>query len=443
MRFLQCLLGEGALFQRATFLSPRPIAANKSKIQLNQPVIDTTQSQNRASSSLETALTIRVARTLEEVEEIRGIWSAWETHRDGNIDISLESVWTAEEFIRPHVIVIYRNGQPDAMLPGRLERVRVTPRVGYLKLPGIRARQITFPKGGVLGNASAENSEEFIKSIQEALRVGEADMAMLHQVQTDTDLYSKALGLSGFATRDHQLRPLVRNSMKLSPNVEQIYQALSSGLRADLRKKKRKLAEVFGDGAKIRCVRDSAELGQAMIEMEAVAAKTYQRGLGVGFENSRLTRERLHLYARKGWLRVFLLTVNEKPCAFWMGTVFNGSFCSDYLGFDPAFGKYSPGTVLIAAMIEEFCKEGVAEIDFGVGEGRYKDRFGNHRVMEASVCIFRPSLKGVGLNAAQTSTRFLEGSMRKILESTNLLPTLKKLWRKKLSVDDAEGGVQQ
>jgi hypothetical protein len=63
--------------------------------------------------------------------------------------------------------------------------------------------------------------------------------------------------------------------------------------------------------------------------------------------------------------------------------------------------------------------------------------------MEASVCIFRPSLKGVGLNAAQTSTRFLEGSMRKILESTNLLPTLKKLWRKKLSVDDAEGGVQQ
>jgi hypothetical protein len=409
---------------------------------LNAPAIDTTDSQNCVPSNLDATPTIRVARTLEEVEKIRGIWSAWGTHRDGNIDISLESVWTAPEFIRPHVIVIYRNGRPDAMLPGRLERVRATPRVGYLKLPGIGARQITFPKGGILGNASAENSEEFIKAIQEALRLGEADMAMLHQVQTDTDLYAKALGLSGFATRDHQLRPLVRNSMKLSSNVEQIYQGLSSGLRADLRKKKRKLAEEFGNGARIRCVRGSGELDQAMQEMEAVAAKTYQRGLGVGFENSKLMRERLHLYARKGWLRVFLVTINEKPCAFWMGTVFNGSFCSDYLGFDPAFGKYSPGTVLMAAMIEEFCKEGVKEIDFGVGDGRYKDRFGNHRVMEASVCIFRSSLKGVSLNAVQTGTRFLDGSMRKILESTKLLPTLKKLWRKKLSAGDAEGAAQ-
>jgi hypothetical protein len=404
--------------------------------------IHSSESEDYACSSYEAGLTIHVARTLEEVEEIKGIWSAWETHRDSNIDICLGSVWSAPEFIRPHVIVICRHGRPDAMLLGRVEHVRMTPTVGYLKFPGIAIRQIVFAKGGILGNASAENSKEFIKAIQNALSVGEADVAMLHQARTDTDLYAKALSLPGFATRDYRAKPVQRNSMKLTPNIDQVYQGMSSGLRADVRRKKRKILEEFGDRAKVRCVSDSAELDHVIKQLEEVAAKTYQRGLGVGFKDSKLMRERLQLYARKGWLRIYLFTIDERLCAFWVGTVFNGSFCSDYLGFDPGFGKYSPGTFLLATMIEEFCKEGVTEIDFGIGEGRYKDRFGNHRVTESSVYIFRLSPKGIMLNAILTGTSFIDASMRKILDSTRLLPAFKRLWRKRLSADDAEAPTQ-
>src|SRR5580700_4035265 len=81
---------------------------------------------------------VRVLRSFPEVEQIRDAWSAWKTHRDSDIDVCLQFVWVREEVVRPHVIVIHRNGHPEAMLVGRLERFRTTPKIGYVRLPGIR-----------------------------------------------------------------------------------------------------------------------------------------------------------------------------------------------------------------------------------------------------------------------------------------------------------------
>src|ERR1035437_4668742 len=82
-------------------------------------------------SSSSSAVSVRIARSIGEVEAIREIWTAWKSHRDSDIDFCLEFVWSGEAFIRPHVIVIYRYGRPDAMLVGRLERARMNSKVGY------------------------------------------------------------------------------------------------------------------------------------------------------------------------------------------------------------------------------------------------------------------------------------------------------------------------
>ena len=93
-----------------------------------------------AAPSSAPAIEIRVARTIAEVEAIREIWSAWNFSRDTDLDFCLEFVWSLEGFERPHVIMLYRNGIPDAMLLGRVDRVKMAPRLGYLQLPGMSAR---------------------------------------------------------------------------------------------------------------------------------------------------------------------------------------------------------------------------------------------------------------------------------------------------------------
>ncbi len=384
-------------------------------------------------SSSAPSVSVRIARSIEEVEAIREIWTAWKGHRDSDIDFCLEYVWSHEQFIRPHVIVIYRNERPDAMLVGRLERARMDSKVGYLRLPGMRVRVLTFAYRGLLGNPSAENSEEFIKSIMNALRQGEADLALLHQPGVDSPIYQKALRMPGFASRDHLTSPAAHFLMRLPGNIDEVYGRLSTGLNADLRRKQRKILADFADTVKIQCVRDPAELHSVIPRLEEIATKTYQRRLGVGFQDTEKMRQRLNLCARKGWLRIYLLSFGDRLCAFWVGTVYDEIFVSDYLGYEPEFRKYSPGSFLLIAMIEELCREGVKAIDFGFGGGRYKEQFGNCQCLESSVYIFAPSVKGLVLNAVRTTTGVISDTVRKALQRTNLLSPIKRLWRGRLN----------
>ncbi len=147
--------------------------------------------------------------------------------------------------------------------------------------------------------------------------------------------------------------------------------------------------------------------------LEEVARNTYQRGLGVGFADTPEMRARLRFCAQKGWLRIFVLWIKGTPRAFWIGTLSNQVFVSDYNGYDPGFRDYSIGTFLLADVVEGFCKQGVKAVDFGFGEAEYKDRFANLTHTEASVCIFSPQAKGVLMNAMRTSTAVVDGLARR------------------------------
>jgi hypothetical protein len=379
------------------------------------------------------AVEIHVARSIAEVEAIRGIWSSWNFSRDTDIDYCLEFVWSLEEFERPHVIVLYRNGKPDAALLGRIDRTRMAQRIGYLQLPGIGARLLTFPSDGFLGNASPENSEAFVRSILSVLRAGEADAALLQQVGMESAILQDALRLPNFASRDHVLRPMPHSVLNLSNDSEEVWQGLSSGVRADVRRKKRKLLREFGSRATVQCFREPTELGGAIPLVEAIAKKTYQRALDVGFRDTEQMRRRLRFLAERGWLRMYLLSLNDEPSAFWVGSVYNGNFFSDYLGFDPRFSEHSPGTFLLGEVIDDLCRSGVGKLNFGAGEGRYKERFSNCHWTEASVYIFAPKLKGIALNAVRTGVGVIGTALKQGLERSRLLPTVKRLWRSRLT----------
>lgn len=382
-----------------------------------------------ASSNLD----VHVARTISEVEAVREIWSGWRTHRDSDIDFCLGYVWARKEFIRPHVIVLYREGRPDAMLLGRVEHSRMDSKIGHLRIPGGTIRLLCFSYQGFLGNQSVENSEVFVRLIMAALKQGQADVASLHYPVVGSPIHERALSVPAFALRDHRSKPVVHNVMELADNIEQVFRGLSSGLRAELRRKKKKIEAEFQSSVKIQCFHDQTDLDDVMPRVEEIAKKTYQRGLGVGFQDSPEMRRRLQLCAEKGWLRIYLLSLADKPCAFWIGTVYEGEFCSDYLAHDPEFSDYSPGSYLLTAMIEDFCKGRVKSIDFGFGGGRYKERFGNQQRVESSVSFFAPTPKGISLNVVRTMAGLADDAARKVLERMTLLPALKKRWRARLT----------
>lgn len=371
----------------------------------------------------------RIIRSASEIEEIREIWTSWQQHPNADIDSYLLLARLRPEIIRPHIIAVYRGGHPDAMLIGRLMHEGIDVRVGYRSLLRPQARVLSFIYRGLLGNLSPENSQALIAQVLDALRQNEAEAAIFHSVRTDSSIYQLILRSPGFGCRDYFPTVQMHWNMRLPKTVDEVYRGLSPDHRSEIRRKAKKLLSDHSGNVKIVCARESADWARLLGDVEEIAKKTYQRGLGVGFVHTSETRQRLHLEACKGWLRIYVLYAGDKPCAFWMGNVHRETFYSGNIGYNPGYQQYSPGTFLFSRMIEDFCVEGLKEVDFGLGDAMYKQRFGNSSWEEGTAYVFAPNLRGFGLSALRTPTIVVDRALRRALERTKLVPRVKKLWR--------------
>jgi len=289
-----------------------------------------------------------------------------------------------------------------------------------------------FVYGALRGNPSRENCESMVSEILRSLSKGEADVAYLNFLRRESDLCRLATKKPGLLSRDYIRISQPHFAAVLPATVEEFYGGLSPGSRWQAKSKQKKLLKDFAGAVRTRCFRELAELDNMIEDVEQVARKSYQRGLGVGFIDCPDTRERLRLKAERGWLRAYVLYVSERPCAFWIGDINRSTFGSDYLAYDAEFGKYSPGMFLILKVIEGFCdgnRDGVTEVDFATGYAQYKAVLANREWSEVSVYIFAPSFKGISLNIVRSFIGAIDRALKRALVHTKLLQRIKKSWR--------------
>ena len=376
---------------------------------------------------------IRILRSVAEVEALREVWSAWGGHRDSDIDFVLMIIDSYREAVRPHVIALYRHGQPEALLIGRLEKKRLTFKIGYVSVFQPPVRCLTFVYGAVRGNGSAENTEILVREVLACLRRNEADTALLEFVPTDSPLFKLVLDLPGILGRDFHPSRQEHHLMAVPEDMEDVYRQMSGTRRKHIRSSVRKLESHPAGVPQIVCYRHVLELDRLFRDAEEIAKKTYQRGLGAGFSDTPDVRKRLELAAQKGWLRANLLYLGDRPVAFWIGMLYQETFVSEYMGYDPEFRQAAPGMVLIMRVVEGFCShkfgDRIKELDFGLGHAEYKAVLCSKSWFEAAVFVFSPTSKGLLLKSMRAITRIVDLTARRVLSSRDVFPRLKKLWR--------------
>jgi hypothetical protein len=380
-------------------------------------------------------LTVRVLRTLPEIEEMRPSWSSWNAHPNCDLDFYLLLLNSKPEIERPHVIVVYRGQQPAAMLVGRIVRRPVDFKIGYARILKTKARLLYFVYGGTLGDFSPDTVRHVLQSILMSLRNGEADSANLNFIRTDCPLYKEALELPGFLSRDRFSSTQQHISMTLPSTPEELYRNLSPKTRQNHRRKARRFEEQFPD-ARIACFKDTDDLERMTADIEEVAKKTYQRGLGTGFASNEETRLLLRFQAQKGWLHAYVLYVAGQPCSFWLGTVYSHTFHGNSFGYDPAYARFSPGMYLLIRGIEDLCSQrethNIQVIDFGLGDAGYKQQLGDTTWEESSPWIFAPSFRGLWLNLLRTPTALADRFARTTIEQIGSASDVKRTWRRLL-----------
>ena len=374
---------------------------------------------------------VKVLRGIAELEEIRELWESWPGNRDSEMESYLRFLRSNPAAVRPHVLVVYREGRPDAILVGRIDHGQISCRVGYLSVR-FRAQTMCFVYGALRGNPSRENCDLMVGEILRSLSQGEADVAYMNFLRQESDLCGLSVKKPGLLSRDYVRITQPHFAITLPATMEEFYRGLSSGARWQVKNKQKKLLKDFGGDVRVKCFREAAEIDAMGQDVEQVARTSYQRGLGVGFMDGPETREQLRFKSQKGWLRAYVLYVSDRPRAFWIGDMNQGTFGSDYLAYDTELGKYSPGMFLITKVIEGFCdgnREGVTAVDFATGHAQYKEVLSNQRWSEVSVYIFAPSLKGISLNVVRSFIGGIDQIIKKALARTNLLQRIKKHWR--------------
>src|ERR1700733_8693205 len=122
----------------------------------------------------------RILRSRTEIESLRQFWNSCRPGRDADLDFYLFIVDLYPDVLRPHVVVLYENDNPRALLAGRLETLGVSIRAGYIKIPSPKLKVLNIVHGGWLGDMSHSSADLLVGSIIESLKTAEADAACLH-----------------------------------------------------------------------------------------------------------------------------------------------------------------------------------------------------------------------------------------------------------------------
>jgi CelD/BcsL family acetyltransferase involved in cellulose biosynthesis len=80
--------------------------------------------------------------------------------------------------------------------------------------------------------------------------------------------------------------------------------------------------------------------------------------------------------------------------------------------------------------MEEFCSQGVEEVDFGFSDEEYKKRFGNVMWEDTSVHVYAPTPMGLTLSALKMITVLPHEAARALLKRTDLYQKTKMAMRK-------------
>jgi len=388
-----------------------------------------------ADQSMTVEETVTVATTLDDVEALRDVWSSLHVDDiDSDIDYYMAVVRHADQVIRPHVVHIRREIGPDLLAVARLENLPVPFRFGYRLLGSATLRAIVVTFGGILGARNRYEEEIVLRHLMKDLDKGVADLILMRNVNVDSTLHMSALAAAGWMQRSHA-QPVSRRWMAVIPDsMERFLETRSAKTRGNLRRHDRQLVAEFGDRMKLRRLERPEDQEDLFRDMEIVASKTYQRGLGVGFSGTPMQRALIELGLARGWYRTWMLYLDDRPVAFWNGFGYGGTFQIGTPGFDPDLSKASVGRFTMLRMLEDLCADpAISELDFGHGEAEYKSSFGRAVRSESEVMLTASRPWPILIMLAVSALSFANNTVRRIVENSEWGRRLKAGWRRRMA----------
>jgi CelD/BcsL family acetyltransferase involved in cellulose biosynthesis len=381
----------------------------------------------RAASGLR----LTTARTQAELERIRPAWDGLQgdvVYADPDYVESV--IRTSTPAARPEVLLAERDDRAEALLVGRLEPVRLPCHLGYkeLRLPALRA--ITVVYGGLLGAASTEAIAGMLASLRTSLSTGKADVVLFRELRVGSPLHREVGQVAG-VLHSRASRRSIHRELTLPDSPEAFLASLSKSTRDGVKRYRRKLERELGEQLEVRQYASPDQLDELVAMLSAVAARSWQHGIGSGFRDDEANRERLALALGRNWLRACVVLAAGEPIAFWHGIGCGGRLISGIPGFDPRYSELRVGTYALVRLIESLTTDpDFSVLDFGLGDAEYKRRFATASWEEESLALFARRPKPYALGLVRAGVRATNDGLRFALRRAGLTGRVRNAWRR-------------
>jgi CelD/BcsL family acetyltransferase involved in cellulose biosynthesis len=371
---------------------------------------------------------VAVLRTEEKVEELR---DAWQELRGDNVDTDpdyfLWSLRHEPHVVRPHVLALGAGPRPGTIVAARIVDVRLPCRLGKSTLYAPRVRALCVLRHGVLGRLDAETAAAIVEELRGALERGDADVILFRHLERGSALHrAAAADASPAARRQHAARTNLRWQIDLGRGHAGYLASLSASTRKATRRTTARLERELGDRLAIRVYRGASEVEACLDDVEEVAARTYQRRLGVGYLGDERQRARLKLLASHGWFHASVLYLDGQPVAFELGELYGGRFHSLAGAYDPAHGDLRVGAHLLLQTIGALADAGDASLfDFGFGDAPYKRKLSHRAAEEGDFVVYARRPRPMAISAIRTVLLELSHVLTAGLDRVALLERLR------------------
>ena len=174
----------------------------------------------------------------------------------------------------------------------------------------------------------------------------------------------KAMSGRGFVS----VRPAVGYPMiELGEQWRHPEQCFNSGRRSDFRRAERR-AEAFGDVTYEILSPTPAQFDALFDEAIAVEMSGWKSEAGTALGSDRKKEEFFRTFFRaacdEGQFRAAFMRIDGKAVAMQMALDFGGKYWLFKIGYDEAYGKCSPGTLLMLHTIRDAAERGLAAYEF-------------------------------------------------------------------------------
>lgn len=376
---------------------------------------------------------VRSATTIDDLDGFADLWAPLRSGPASDLEQFRVDLRGAPPSTRPHAFLVEEDGTARAGLLGRLEDGELALKIGYRSLARVPVRVVVVEAEAIVGDLSEGRADLLLGALDRSLRNAGADLVLLRGLVVDSPAHRWATSIPSALRRDRRPQSSLRWTLRLPGSADELAGSRSAHRKAHLRYYWNRLQR-RSSRIDVRKFTSPADLPRFFLDAERVAARAYQRGLGVGFRDDAATRERLGFQADRGRLRAWILYIEGEPCAYAMGVRDGETYYSGDMGHEPRHRSDRIGELLLERALEDLSAEGgIRLVDFGFGDETYKRRISDASREEANVRIFAATARGAVLGVASGIFSAVDAGLRHGLKRVGAFEAVRRWARRRLA----------